>query len=271
MRDHDGDPSSSKETSKKKEIDFLKDDPHEMTWGRRIALYMASRFSWYNPYLNQQQGNSKKKKKNTPSLAKAWAYFEHVTLERHHVNDDDNDDHDEQREGPNNGSETVKKSMRQRVVRKFHKGDRRLEIAEPGENQMPTKLYSPLSTPLSQMGDFGLGYGIYFSTLRSYAVLCLIAGLVNLPNLFYFASSAYNGGSDQGDAVSFMLKGSAICTGKTEYLRTPSIASLACESFKQSHLVFLQTCRGSLVQIAPTSTSIHPSLLPSGVTPLDST
>ena len=188
------------------EIDFLKDDPSEMTWGRRIALYMASNFSSYNPYLNQKQKAGKRKKKK-PSLAKAWAFFEHVTLERYVV---------EEEEAINNeASENANKA--QKVLQTFHKGDRRLSIAEPGESKLRTRLYSPLTTPLSQMGDFGLGYGIYFSILRSYAILCLIAGLLNLPNFFYFASTEYNGPTDQGDAVSFMLKGSAVCTGKQTY------------------------------------------------------
>lgn len=190
-----------------KQIDFLQDDPNSMTWGRRIALYMASNFAWYNPCLNNQEDEG-----NKPSLAKAWAYFEHVTLERHHVNNDQDKDQDQDDKDKGEGADQPKKRG-QKIVGKFHKGDRRLEIAEPGENQMPTELYSPVTTPLSQMGDFGLGYGIYFSTLRSYAFLCLFAGLLNLPNFFFFASSDYNGDSDQSDVVSFMLRGSAICTG----------------------------------------------------------
>lgn len=215
-----------------KEIDFLQDDPNSMTWGRRIALYMASNFAWYNPYLHNQEDEGSK-----PSLAKAWAYFEHVTLERHHVNDDVQDKGQDDK-GNGTGAEKPKKRG-QKIVGKFHKGDRRLEIAEPGENQMPTELYSPLTTPLSQMGDFGLGYGIYFSTLRSYAFLCLFAGILNLPNFFFFASSDYNGDSDQSDLVSFMLRGSAICTGTFV-----SAARTFCIhfSFDQSHSIFLCRC-----------------------------
>ena len=177
---------------KKGEIDFLQDDPRKMTWGRRIALYMASNFKWYNPYLGQEKG---------PSLAKAWAFFEHVTLQRYIVPENDSNE-------PNTSAETP------RFLKKLIKGNHRLEIAEPGERLHPTKLYSPISTPLSQMGDFGLGYGVYFSTLRYYALLCLLAGLLNIPNLLYFASDEYSS-AGQNNTISPLLKGSAICTGES--------------------------------------------------------
>ena len=59
-------------------------------------------------------------------------------------------------------------------------------------------------------GDFGLGYGIYFSTLRSFALLSLVAGILNLPNLLYFSSNEYSNGQME---LPGLLKGSAICTG----------------------------------------------------------
>eukprot|EP00977_Amphora_coffeiformis_P002720 scaffold521_cov167-Amphora_coffeaeformis.AAC.11 len=187
------------QAGKEGQIDFLGDDPREMTWGRRIALYMASNFKWYNPYLGEEKGPSGGE---PPSLAKAWAFFEHVTLERYIVSEKD----DSNRQ--NEQAETLW------FLKKLFKGNHRLEIAEPGERQHRTKLYSPISTPLSQMGDFGLGYGVYFSTLRYYAVLCLLAGLLNIPNLLYFASDEYNA-VGHNDSTSFLLKGSAICTDVT--------------------------------------------------------
>jgi len=73
-----------------------------------------------------------------------------------------------------------------------------VDLAEPGENRYPTKLYSPLWTPMDQMGDFGLGVGlcefreresvgcfacvdIYICILYIYRVLCVFS-------LYFFCS-----------------------------------------------------------------------------------
>jgi len=32
-----------------------------------------------------------------------------------------------------------------------------MDLAEPGEDRYPTRLYSPIWTPMNQMGDYGLG------------------------------------------------------------------------------------------------------------------
>lgn len=90
---------------------------------------------------------------------------------------------------------------------RHQKGD--LSRAEPGETSKPTRLYSPFFTPLSQLGDFGIGLGLYFSSLRAVAFITLIAGCINLPNIMYFASDDY---SSQQPDVNILLKGSAICT-----------------------------------------------------------
>jgi hypothetical protein len=81
--------------------------------------------------------------------------FEHVTLPRHLV----------EPKAP------VKKNIVVRCVRKlFCKGGKELRRAEPGEREHPTKLYEPVFTPHKQLGDFGLGVGLYFSTLRAMMV-----------------------------------------------------------------------------------------------------
>jgi hypothetical protein len=195
-------------------IDFLQDDKKDMTWGRRIAL--ANQTSkWYNPHYdpppatrtgtmaptkiksNGTNNNDDKTeepetmvvlketrppkvtKKEIPSIAKAWAYFDHFALPRFMVNDDGT----------------------------YNRHD--LKCAEPGESEKVTKLYSPLFTPLSQMGDWGLGIGLYFSTLRSIMILTFVAGLLNIPNLIYFSGPDY---SDNQEGLRDSLKGSAICT-----------------------------------------------------------
>ena len=70
---------------------------------------------------------------NKPSLEKAWTHFEHVSLYRYIVE-----------EKPIQ----KKKSWLMRAIRKFQKGDKKLEKAEPGENKdFKTKLYDPIFTP----------------------------------------------------------------------------------------------------------------------------
>lgn len=84
-----------------------------------------------------------------------------------------------------------------------------LTKASPGESTYPTRLYSAFFTPLSQMGAFGIGIGLYFSTLLGVAFITLVAGLINLPNMIYFAGDDY---SNNQVGVHWALKGSAVCT-----------------------------------------------------------
>jgi len=184
-------PALPNRTVAKNKIDFLQDPRRQMTWGRRIGLALMHK-KWYNPHaenlhlirsesenraLLQEARPPKRTREEKPSLERAWAYFEHFALPRFIV--------DEQ----------------------SAKGD--LSRAEPGEDENPTKLYDPICTPLSQMGDFGLGVGLYFSTLRAITVLTLVCGLLNIPNFIYFSGPDY---SDNQNGVPRLLKGSAICT-----------------------------------------------------------
>ena len=133
------------------------------------------------------------------SLAKAWAYFEHVTLPRHI------DTHEHKKK-----SKRVHKSIWTRCYRRlFAKGNESLERADPGEMHRPTKLYSPLFTPISQMGDFGLGTGLYFTTLRAMTIITFLLGVINIPNMMYFRSKEYGNGQEK---LPLLLQGSAICT-----------------------------------------------------------
>jgi hypothetical protein len=127
-----------------------------------------TQFNWYAPLQNM---------KNAPSLSKAYAYYEHVTLPRHFV-----------------GEQTA---------------DHVLRRSEPGETQ-PTELYSPLRTPSSSFIEWGIGVDLYFSTLRIMAVVLLGAGLIHLPNLLYYRSSSYSSNGKLN--LPWSLKGSAICT-----------------------------------------------------------
>ena len=214
-------------------INFLEDCPNEMTYGRLLAIRLM-KYKWYNPKagveaptdpyedlsINSDDNDEKETKRpekakapeegqyheerpslvtrlQYPSLERAWAYFEHVTLPRYVM---------EFKE------EAPRKNICVRMFRKsFCKANKKLDRAEPGENLIPTKLYSPIFTPLSQMGDFGLGVGLYFSTLRAITILMLLAGLINIPNFIYFAGDEYSMGRPGLDPL---LKGSAICTNQ---------------------------------------------------------
>jgi hypothetical protein len=124
-------------------------------------------FSWYFPMKDLQ---------NAPSLTKAYAYYEHITLPRHFV-----------------GDQTASHVLRR---------------AEPGETQ-PTELYSPFKTPNSSFNEWGIGIDLYFSTLLIMALVLLLAGLIHLPNLIFYRSSDYS--STAKEDLSWSLKGSAVC------------------------------------------------------------
>jgi len=209
-------------------INFLLDDPKTMTYSRRLALFLMKRYAWYNPALKPQPEDEEKdkplgetksrplpadsypfthSKRERPSLAKAWSYFDHVALSRYVVYTNPNDPPKPQ------------KCLLTRIYRKlFCKAGKQLKRAEPGEREHPTALYEPIFTPHKQLGDFGLGLGLYFSTLRAITVLTLLAGLLNIPNFGYFNSDAYsplesNFDSYVNDTVpNRLLQGSAICT-----------------------------------------------------------
>jgi hypothetical protein len=149
---------------------FLKeDDNSEITWSRRFAVWM-SQYEWYFP---KQQNNP-----NPPSLSKAWAYYEHVTLPRRIV-----------------GEQATNTVMRR---------------AEPGEHEEETDLYHPFFTPMSAFIEWGTGIDLYFTSLKFFSFVMLIAGLINISSIDYYGSSKYNGDASLND-LAIPLKGSAVC------------------------------------------------------------
>jgi len=96
---------ASDETTLVAQDDPYKDVLKSMTLGRRLARYLSG-YKWYNPQLNNP---------DAPSLDKAWAYFEHVTLPRHFK--------------PEEGATDVNRK------------------AESGENQATTQLYFCVGDP----------------------------------------------------------------------------------------------------------------------------
>ena len=149
-----GDAVSDCSTKSKESIDFLKDDKRDMTFSRRIALSLMNK-KWYNPRANESpEQNHEVKSTGTssssskiddfdanmsnarPSLEKSWAYFEHVALYRYLLSED----------------EIGSKSNIFKRIWNILRGRTKLERAEPGESDDPTRLYHPLLTPHSQLG-----------------------------------------------------------------------------------------------------------------------
>ena len=171
-----------------------------MLHARRVARTLSNQ-PWYNPHVAS-------KHPKRPSLDVAWAYYEHVTLARHFAP----------------GSSQASDSS-------FHK-------AEPGEKEHPTRLYPVFSTPESCLADFGVGVGVYFFTLRSLCIIMFLAGLINVPNLLYFGSDAYNA---EHEAVHFRaLKSSAICTDST-WVACPTCTRDQWKGFPDTYERFAQT------------------------------
>lgn len=145
------------------------DTEYGKTMTRIIVERFLMKWSWYFP---------RKGMKNAPSLSKAYTYYEHVTLPRHFVGE--------------------------------QQADHVLRRAEPGEAQQTTELYSPVKTPSSSFIEWGIGVDLYFSTLRIMAFVLFIAGIIHLPNQIFYQSSEYSP-EGRGD-LAWSLRGSAICT-----------------------------------------------------------
>ena len=193
----------------------FEDSDESITYGRRLQRFL-SRFYWYQPSggasdedvivtspvqaedgvewkssNNQQDGNpelglteglSLKAKrrcqldKSGVNLDSAWAYFEHIALPRRIVAVD-------------GGLDMVK--------------------AQPGDTDKLTELYPVWSTPETELGEFGIGVGAYFLTMRYLTLMCILVSLFYLPTILYYAGSDYD--DTEYDYSSFAVRGSAIC------------------------------------------------------------
>jgi len=119
------------------------------------------------------------RKENRPDLKLGWAFYEHITLARHFI------------------------GMKER--------------AEPGEKRNETQLYSLFKTSGGDLNDWGIGIALYFNTVRIMAVGLLLAGLLSIHNLLFYASDEYDYDrwSNRSMFISDLsLMGSAICTSK---------------------------------------------------------
>ena len=195
--------------------DTYNDNPEEMTIGRRLARFL-SQFSWYNPHVakspaNTSDDNVSNEGDTLPSLDRAWAYFEHVTLSRYFVT---------------NGPVLTKDLHRK---------------AEAGETEEPTRLYDVWKTSEADLADFGIGMGMYFYTLRTLALTMLVAGLICIPNLIYFASDSYN--SENDGLTLWSLRASAICTDTT-WVPCPTCKKTDWDHFPRTYHRYAETESG---------------------------
>ena len=160
---------------------FLDDDPSEMTYQRRLALYLMKK-KWYNPsYEPEDEGNGSRNRMETtdedgeglpiypkPSLEKAWAYFEHTTLQRYVINDDDDDDENASGSRDTNGNrrEQFSRGISRRrsvgISQRFYEGfikstkDVFFETDDPCAPSRKTRLFDPIGTPHSQVRTVSL-------------------------------------------------------------------------------------------------------------------
>jgi hypothetical protein len=124
-------------------ISFLKDDPKEMTIARRIALGLIDK-KWYNPNAGKLTIDAQTSFRGSivhlaPSLKRAWAYFEHVTLMRYFLT------------GENRNAFQMGLWGRFRYASTH--ADEEFENAMPGEKKRATRLYDYLATPHMQVSS----------------------------------------------------------------------------------------------------------------------
>lgn len=77
------------------------------------------------------------------------------------------------------------------IVTPDEHGFNKVQRVEPGKRVATASLYPVCGTPINDLGDFGLGIGLYFRTLQAVGVFLVICFLINVPVMTYFATT-YN-------------------------------------------------------------------------------
>uniref|UniRef100_A0A7S4VQZ8 CSC1/OSCA1-like cytosolic domain-containing protein n=1 Tax=Ditylum brightwellii TaxID=49249 RepID=A0A7S4VQZ8_9STRA len=152
---------------------------------KTLTRRLVSKLRNYAWYYPQQS-------EDNPSLKDAWCYYEHMTLPRYREDET-------------------------RVAGQAP------ERALPGESN--TELYGVWSTPTHWLKDFGIGVGLYFTTLKLMAVIFFLAGCISIPNIMFYASDEYSGPGGQDSVlqspVMSLARGTMICT-KREFVACPT-------------------------------------------------
>lgn len=187
---------------------------YDETYGRKIATFL-SKYSLYYPGVNAEpiavRGTDEESDKparyiNPPSLKEAWDYFEYQCLPRRFTYIED------QGEG------------------------RKYVLASAGEEE-PTKLYPVYDTPIGDMADFGIGVGMYFQSVQFFGYVCLLAGVISIPMMRYYASDTYSPGHDGGSGwEAFTNSFSAVCTD-LQFKPCPNCPKEGDDNFIEGHMM----------------------------------
>jgi len=173
-----------------------------MTYARRISDFL-SRYSWYFPNnnTNTNTNTTTGDDSDRPHLDIAWENFEHIGLPRCFK---------KERMG---GSTVVNRESigLHKMMKNGGSGGGKYDRAEPGATSKPTRLYPVWSTPLVDMGDFGIGVGLYFSALQYFAITAFLAGVINIPAMIYLNGDEYSPTDREGD-LEMLMSLSAVCT-----------------------------------------------------------
>mmetsp|Transcript_5812 Transcript_5812/g.13266 ORF Transcript_5812/g.13266 Transcript_5812/m.13266 type:complete len:1004 (-) Transcript_5812:1353-4364(-) len=138
------------------------------------SRYLVIKYLQHYKWYNPNRDNPA-----SPSLSKGWAYFEHFTLPR-----------------------------------RFEEKSGGVHIrAPPGENGKGTRLYSAFMTPMESLSDWGIGMGMYFSSLSAVFVIFILAGSLNIANMIYYSSTEYDPNLT-GFSLVDMLQYSTVCTDR---------------------------------------------------------
>jgi hypothetical protein len=179
------------------------DDKDDEITLTRRIVRTLSQFSWYCPPDMRN------------ALDDAWAYFEHSTLPRYHYS-----------------NERINRNHRDLFPK-----------AEPGEKEHPTRLYPVMSTPETELADFGVGVAVYFFTLRSLSIVLLVAGVLSAPNMYYFWSDAYNPVNDDEEFTKHaIVRTSAVCTNKS-WQACPNCTRSQWDGFSSAYDRYAQATR----------------------------
>jgi hypothetical protein len=83
---------------------------------------------------------------------------------------------------------------------------------EAGEFDPKSKLY-PLSTPIKDMSDFGVGLGMYFTTTMWFGLMMFMCAIIQTPTATYFNSKKYDKQNEHDTTLKNI--GSASCLDET--------------------------------------------------------
>uniref|UniRef100_A0A7S2MCA3 Uncharacterized protein n=1 Tax=Octactis speculum TaxID=3111310 RepID=A0A7S2MCA3_9STRA len=100
--------------------------------------------------------------------------------------------------------EGLQHKLTNNIARGVKQPDGSMRKLGAGDNHPDAQQYDVYSTTLDDLGDFGLGVGLYFSTLLILAWTMFFMGLLNINAVLYYSSASYSG---QGQKASLNTAG----------------------------------------------------------------